>query len=239
MTRISLLTAVCGLALAACSGAEDGDIDRESDAELATESETMDRSTDTTDTIDTTDATDANEPEAAPSTGARTEIDPQVATVVQQARACDVPEDHEITLAEAPEGPGDAQSNARASEAYISGVLSENCVFELPSGLVFRIREAEASGPSPQTGDMVTVHYRGMFPHGEEFDSSYARDEPATFPSDRLIRGWVEALPLMRVGERWELYIRPELGYGEPGTPGGPIGPNQALVFELELLDLP
>jgi FKBP-type peptidyl-prolyl cis-trans isomerase FklB len=69
------------------------------------------------------------------------------------------------------------------------------------------------------------------------FDSSRTRGEPATFPSDRLIAGWVEALPLMREGERWELYIPGDLAYGSRGT--GPIGPNQALVFDLELIDLP
>ncbi|WP_300545036.1 FKBP-type peptidyl-prolyl cis-trans isomerase [Maricaulis sp.] len=154
-----------------------------------------------------------------------------------RARACDTPESAEIPLADAPEEAGDAEANAAAAEAYLETVRTGRCVFELENGLVFRIRDAVEDGPSPERGDLVTVHYRGLFPHGDEFDSSYARGEPATFPSDRLIRGWVEALPLMRVGETWELYIPPALGYGERGT--GPIGPNQALVFQLELIDLP
>ena len=103
---------------------------------------------------------------------------------------------------------------------------------------MLRVRVASpADVASPVSGDRVTVHYRGQFPNGEEFDSSYSRGEPATFPSDRLIEGWVEALPLMRVGEVWELYIPSELAYGARGV--GPIGPNQSLVFQLELVGLP
>ena len=141
---------------------------------------------------------------------------------------------------DAPESRPNAQENADAATAYLDSVREERCVFELDNGLVFRIRQSAGEDAlSPERGDLVTVHYRGLFPHGEEFDSSYSRGQPATFPSDRLIRGWVEALPLMRVGETWELYIPPDLGYGVRGTPGGPIGPNQALVFQLELVGLP
>lgn len=159
---------------------------------------------------------------------------------IAQARACSVPEDAPLPLTGMPDGERDPDTSTAESEAYLEMVREERCVFELDSGLAFRIREAAGDDAiSPESGDMVTVHYRGLFPHGEEFDSSYSRGEPATFPSNRLIAGWVEALPLMRVGERWELYIPADLAYGERGTPGGPIGPNQALVFELELLDVP
>lgn len=159
---------------------------------------------------------------------------------IARARSCNVPDDASMPLTGMPDGERDAQTNAAESEAYLDMVRGERCMFELDSGLIFRIREAAGEDAvSPQSGDMVTVHYRGLFPHGEEFDSSHSRGEPATFPSNRLIAGWVEALPLMRVGERWELYIPADMAYGERGTPGGPIGPNQALVFELELLDVP
>jgi FKBP-type peptidyl-prolyl cis-trans isomerase FklB len=162
------------------------------------------------------------------------------AAIVAEARACTGAADTTILVVAAPEGGNqDPEANAAASQAYLDAVRAEPCVFELPSGLLFRIRQSADSGVSPISGDMVTVHYRGMFAHGGEFDSSYARGEPATFPSNRLIAGWVEALPLMRVGEAWDLFIAPELAYGSRGTPGGPIGPNEALAFQLELIDVP
>jgi FKBP-type peptidyl-prolyl cis-trans isomerase FklB len=160
--------------------------------------------------------------------------------VVAAARSCNTAEDDAIPMSETPGGHDlSSADNLIAAQAYLEDARMANCVYELPSGLLFRIRQSAGDAPSPTAGDLVTVHYRGMFTDGNEFDSSYSRGEPATFPSDRLIAGWVEALPLMRVGEHWELYITPELGYGERGTPGGPIAPNQALVFELELIDLP
>lgn len=159
---------------------------------------------------------------------------------IARARSCNTPDDTAILTVDAPESRPSAQENIDAATAYLDSVREERCVFELDNGLVFRIRQSAGENAlSPERGDLVTVHYRGLFPHGEEFDSSYSRGQPATFPSDRLIRGWVEALPLMRVGETWELYIPPDLGYGVRGTPGGPIGPNQALVFQLELVGLP
>ncbi|WP_417478396.1 FKBP-type peptidyl-prolyl cis-trans isomerase [Maricaulis sp.] len=162
------------------------------------------------------------------------------AAIVAEARTCQGASDTAMLVVEAPEaGNQDGAVNAAAATAYLDAVRAEPCVFELPSGLLFRIREASESGVSPVSGDMVTVHYRGMFAYGGEFDSSFARGEPATFPSNRLIAGWVEALPLMRVGEAWDLFIAPELAYGPRGTPGGPIGPNEALVFQLELIDVP
>lgn len=157
--------------------------------------------------------------------------------VLAAARACTTPADAEILTVEGPATTQVGLANTEASERYLSAVLEEACVYQLPSGLIFRIRTAVDEGASPEYGDLVTVHYTGQFPNGETFDSSRLRGEPATFPSNRLIRGWVEALPLMREGEQWELYIPADLAYGAGGT--GPIGPNQALVFELELIDLP
>lgn len=160
--------------------------------------------------------------------------------IVANARACET--DAEITfLPDSIAGDGrDGAANMVGALAYLETVRGEDCIEELPSGLMFRVRTAaDESAPSPLRGDMVTVHYRGRLIDGTEFDSSYSRGEPASFPSDRLIAGWVEALPMMRVGESWELFIRPELGYGERVRPGGAIGPNMTLVFELELLDLP
>jgi FKBP-type peptidyl-prolyl cis-trans isomerase FklB len=90
-------------------------------------------------------------------------------------------------------------------------------------------------GQSPKTNDMVTVNYRGTLVDGTEFDSSYKRGQPATFPVNGVIRGWTEALQLMKPGAKWQLFIPPELGYGERGS-GAAIGPNATLVFEVEMV---
>ena len=118
--------------------------------------------------------------------------------VLAAARACTTPADAEILTVEGPATTQVGLANTEASERYLSAVLEEACVYQLPSGLIFRIRTAVDEGASPEYGDLVTVHYTGQFPNGETFDSSRLRGEPATFPSNRLIRGWVEALPLMR-----------------------------------------
>lgn len=147
---------------------------------------------------------------------------------------------HRFTPRERGEDESSADYNAAIAAEFLHRNVEQPCVFNTPSGLQFRIeRAAGPDNPSPVRGEYVRVHYAGQLLDGSEFDSSYARGEPAAFPSDRLIAGWVEALPLMRVGEKWTLYISPELGYGARGTPGGPIPPNAALVFQLELLGLP
>jgi len=105
------------------------------------------------------------------------------------------------------------------------------------SGLQYTVL---ASGPedgiSPTPGQIVCVHYRGTFTSGEEFDSSYSRNLPTAFPSNGVIAGWVEALAMMRPGDKWQLTIPPELAYGSTGTPGGSIGPDATLMFDVELL---
>jgi FKBP-type peptidyl-prolyl cis-trans isomerase FklB len=93
------------------------------------------------------------------------------------------------------------------------------------------------NGPKPTADDTVSVHYKGTLVDGTEFDSSYSRNEPATFPVSGVIPGWVEALQLMDVGDKWELVIPSDLAYG-PGGTGGAIGPNATLVFEVELLEI-
>ena len=92
------------------------------------------------------------------------------------------------------------------------------------------------SGPKPSAQDVVTVHYRGTLIDGTEFDSSYGRGQPATFPLQRVIAGWTEGLQLMPEGSKWILYVPPDLGYGMRGAPGGKIPPQSALVFEVELI---
>jgi FKBP-type peptidyl-prolyl cis-trans isomerase FklB len=105
----------------------------------------------------------------------------------------------------------------------------------LPSGLQYKII-IEGKGPKPRKDQMVTTHYRGTLVDGKPFDSSYDRGEPATFRVTGVIPGWTEALLLMSAGAKWELYVPAKLAYGEQGS--GPIGPNETLIFEIELLKI-
>jgi FKBP-type peptidyl-prolyl cis-trans isomerase FklB len=105
----------------------------------------------------------------------------------------------------------------------------------LPSGLQYKIL-AEGSGKTPKATDEVTVNYKGSLVDGREFDNSYKRGAPTNFRVDKVIRGWTEALQLMKEGSKWELFIPPELGYGERGA--GPVPPNSVLIFEVELISV-
>lgn len=104
------------------------------------------------------------------------------------------------------------------------------------SGLKYEVLR-EGDGPKPSATDSVTVHYKGTLTDGTVFDSSYDRGQPATFPLNRVIKGWTEGLQLMPVGSKYRLTIPPELGYGAAGA-GGKIPPNATLVFEVELLKI-
>jgi FKBP-type peptidyl-prolyl cis-trans isomerase FkpA len=105
------------------------------------------------------------------------------------------------------------------------------------SGLVYKSIK-EGSGASPVATDVVRVHYRGTFPDGKEFDSSYKRGQPAEFPLNRVIKCWTEGVQKMKVGGKAQLVCPPGIAYGERGTPGGPIPPNATLHFEVELLGI-
>jgi len=120
------------------------------------------------------------------------------------------------------------------SEAFLAETAQQEGVNITKSGLQYKIIE-QGTGVQPQATDNVTVHYRGTLMNGQEFDSSYARGEPATFPLNGVIAGWTEGLQLMKEGGKFEFYIHPDLGYGERGA-GGAIGPNAALVFQGELI---
>ena len=108
-------------------------------------------------------------------------------------------------------------------------------VVTLPSGLQYEIIK-QGNGPKPKATDTVTTHYHGTLIDGTVFDSSVQRNQPASFPVNGVIQGWVEALQLMPVGSKWKLYVPSELAYGANPHPGGPIEPHMTLIFEVELL---
>jgi FKBP-type peptidyl-prolyl cis-trans isomerase FklB len=130
---------------------------------------------------------------------------------------------------------GDA--NKKEGDAFLAANKTKEGVVTLPSGLQYKILK-EGNGPKPTASDSVVCNYKGTLINGTEFDSSYKRGEPATFPVTGVIKGWTEALQLMPVGSKWQLFIPPDLAYGPRGTPGGPIGPNATLIFEVELISI-
>lgn len=127
-----------------------------------------------------------------------------------------------------------AQANLKAGKEFLAENKTKEGVQATESGLQYKVL-TEGSGPSPDANDSVTVHYEGRLIDGTVFDSSRERGEPVTFPVDAVIPGWTEALQLMQEGATYMLYIPPELAYGERGA-GAQIGPNETLVFEVELL---
>jgi len=129
---------------------------------------------------------------------------------------------------------GDA--NKKEGMAFLAANKTKDGIVTLPSGLQYKVLQAGA-GPKPAPTDTVVCNYRGTLLDTTEFDSSYKRGQPATFPVNGVIKGWTEALQLMPVGSKWQLFIPSELAYGERGA-GGQIGPNATLIFEVELLSI-
>ncbi len=129
-----------------------------------------------------------------------------------------------------------AEKNAKEGDEFLSENRTKEGVVETETGLQYKVLES-AQGPSPVVTDRVSVHYTGRLIDGTVFDSSVGRDQPASFRLNGVIKGWTEALQLMRVGEKWEVYVPGHLGYGERGS-GAKIGPNQLLIFEIELLGI-
>jgi FKBP-type peptidyl-prolyl cis-trans isomerase FklB len=131
-----------------------------------------------------------------------------------------------------------AEENKKHSETFMSGNRDKEGVVTLTSGLQYKVlAKGQSSGPHPTPLDFVKIHYRGSFVDGRVFDSSYQRGQPHVFPLNRVIPGWTEALQLMTVGDKWQVFIPAYLAYGEMGF-GQEIGPNMALVFEIELLGI-
>ena len=131
-----------------------------------------------------------------------------------------------------------AQANLEEGQAFLEENADKDGVEVTDSGLQYQVLESGEEGArSPTLEDTVEVHYKGMLRDGTVFDSSIERDKPAVFGLKHIIPGWQEALPMMKVGDKWKLFLPPELGYGEQGA-GGDIGPNEVLIFEVELLDV-
>ena len=127
------------------------------------------------------------------------------------------------------------EANAAAGKAFLEENGKRVEVKTTPSGLQYEVLK-EGTGRSPKAADQVEVHYTGTLLNGTKFDSSVDRGVPATFGVTQVIPGWVEALQLMKEGDKWRLFIPSNLAYGPNGTPGGPIGPNETLLFDVELL---
>lgn len=130
-----------------------------------------------------------------------------------------------------------AAKNSSTGSTFLAENKAKPGVVTLPSGLQYKVI-TQGNGPKPTAADTVECNYKGTLLDGTEFDSSAKRGKPATFPVGQVIKGWTEALQLMPVGSKWTLYIPPTLAYGDRGTPNGPIGPNETLIFEVELLSI-
>jgi FKBP-type peptidyl-prolyl cis-trans isomerase FklB len=129
-----------------------------------------------------------------------------------------------------------AEADKKEGDAFLAANKDKDGVVTLPSGLQYKILTA-GTGPKPTTSDSVVCNYRGTLINGTEFDSSYKRGQPATFPVTGVIKGWTEALQLMPVGSKWQLFIPADLAYGDRGA-GADIGPGSTLIFEIELLSI-
>lgn len=129
-----------------------------------------------------------------------------------------------------------AQTNKKESEAFLEANKQQPGVQTTHSGLQYQVL-ASGNGPTPTMMDEVLCHYRGSFLNGTVFDSTYENGKPQTLPLSRVIPGWSEALKMMKVGDKWKLFIPPYLAYGEAGY-GPQIQPNMTLIFEMELLGI-
>jgi FKBP-type peptidyl-prolyl cis-trans isomerase FklB len=129
-----------------------------------------------------------------------------------------------------------AEVNKKKGDAFLASNKSKSGVVTLPSGLQYKVLE-KGTGPKPSKDDSVVVEYTGKLLNGKVFDSSERTGKPATFKVSQVIPGWTEALQLMSKGAKWEIYVPSKLAYGQRGV-GGPIGPNETLIFTIKLLDV-
>jgi FKBP-type peptidyl-prolyl cis-trans isomerase len=129
-----------------------------------------------------------------------------------------------------------AEQNRQKGAEFLAANKKKEGVVTLESGLQYKILK-QGDGPKPTSSDRVVVNYRGTLLDGTEFDSSYKRNQPATFTLKQVIKGWRQALPLMPAGSKWQLFVPPRLAYGARGN-GRTIGPNATLIFEVELIEV-
>jgi FKBP-type peptidyl-prolyl cis-trans isomerase len=153
----------------------------------------------------------------------------EMKAALQQLKA-DVTKQQEAKAHAAGEG------NRKEGETFLAANKAKEGVTTLPDGLQYKILK-EGTGAKPTASDTVTVNYRGTLISGKEFDSSYKRGEPVSFPVGGVIKGWTEALQLMPVGSKWQLFIPADLAYGDRGA-GSDIAPGETLIFEVELLSI-
>lgn len=125
-------------------------------------------------------------------------------------------------------------ANLKAAEQFLADNATKKSVVVLPSGLQYQIL-VEGDGEKPNLHNIVTCHYHGTLINGEVFDSSVKRGQPASFPVNGVIKGWIEALQLMPVGSKWRLFLHPDLAYGDRQV-SALIGPNSGLIFDVELI---
>jgi FKBP-type peptidyl-prolyl cis-trans isomerase FklB len=142
----------------------------------------------------------------------------------------------EMTAKKQAETKKSAEENKKQEEAFLAENAKKEGVQTLSSGLQYKVLK-EGPGEKPTLNDTVTVNYRGTLLNGTEFDSSYKRNQPATFPVNGVIRGWTEALQMMKTGSKWQLFIPAKLAYGEAGA-GDHIPPNAMLIFDVDLLSI-
>ena len=163
--------------------------------------------------------------------GAKTRLTDEEAKAVLTEVQTEVNKERQEKMKEA------SDKNKAEGEAFLAANKSKEGVVTLPSGLQYKILTA-GIGPKPTASDQVNCNYRGTLIDGTEFDSSYKRGQPATFGVGQVIKGWTEALQLMPVGSKWQLFIPSSLAYGERPDPRSGIEPNAALIFEVELLSI-
>ncbi len=142
----------------------------------------------------------------------------------------------ELSVKAQAQNQAEAAKNLKEGEAFLAANAKKDGVKTTANGLQYKILKT-GSGPSPKVTDTVKVHYHGTLIDGTVFDSSVERGEPVTFPVNRVIAGWTEALQMMKVGDKWQLFIPAKLAYGER-SPSPKIGPNSTLIFDVELLGI-
>lgn len=162
--------------------------------------------------------------------GGKTQLTEEEAQAVLKEVQTEVQKQQQEKMKEA------ADKNKSEGEAFLAANKGKEGVVTLPDGLQYKILTA-GTGPKPAPTDSVVCNYRGTLINGTEFDSSYKRGQPATFGVGQVIKGWTEALQLMPVGSKWQLFIPSNLAYGPRGA-GAEIGPDSTLIFEIELLSI-